>query len=180
MPPISWKRWVFVIGIVFVIIIVAKGSHHQSDNIDALAQSYLDTEHNLWLLVRSTNLYDNDNTLIHLYETHEDFLAKDFTETGMFDRLLREPRIQKLEENRLMERHTWHMVESITYINKTAANVQRHLNRRQYDEIPNIIKDEIFDIIPKTLGTLQQLVDKQFWSFVRFVSMRFDFTFAYF
>lgn len=159
---------------------MSKGSHHESDNIDTLAQAYLDTERNLWLLVRSTNLYDNDNTLIHLYETHEDFLAKHFAETGMFDRLLREPRIQMMEDNRTMERHIWHMVESITYINKTASKVQRHLNRRQYDDIPNIVKDEIFDIMPKTIATLRQFVNKSFWSFVRFVSMRFDFTFAYF
>lgn len=166
----SWTKCIFVIGTVFVNTIVANGPQYQSESIDTLAQKYLDVERDLWLLVRSTDLYDNDNTLIHLYETHEDFLGRYFSETGIFDRLLTEQRLQILEENRIMERHTWHMVDSIKYINVTALNTYRFLNHRQYDQMAHMT-EEICEIMPKMIGTLRRYVTKQFWSYVRFVSV---------
>lgn len=166
----SWEKCAFVIGMICVIGVVAGGSQHDTVNVDALAQTYLDAERNLWLLVRSTNVYDNDNALIHLYDTHEELLAKRFGETGIFDRLLTEQRFQYVEENRIMERRTWHMVESIKYINITAKSAQRLLIHRQYDRLPTEMAD-ILEIMPKMIGTLRQYVTKQFWSYVRFVSI---------
>lgn len=158
---------------VFVIATVTKGWQHETVNIDAMVQAYLDAERNLWLLVRSTNVYDNDNTLIHLYETHEELLGKRFGETGIFDRLLTEQRFQYVEENRVMERRTWHMVESIKYINITAMNAHRLLRHRQYDRMAPELAD-IIELMPKMIDTLRQYVTKQFWSYVRFVSINLD------
>lgn len=170
MLSISLKHF-FLIEIIFVLIILVKSSQYENQNIDTLAQKYLDAERNLWHLVRSTNLYDNDNTLIHIYETHEEFLGKYFSETGIFDRLLSEPRIQYLDENRLMERHAWKIVDSIKYINITALNCYRFLNHRQYDHLPNLLED-IFDGMPKMISTLRRHGNYDFWTFVKNVNQK--------
>ncbi|XP_031621011.1 uncharacterized protein LOC116339330 [Contarinia nasturtii] len=134
--------------------------------IDALVQDYLNAEKNLWHLVRSTtNLYKNDDTLAHIYETHEFFMAMNFNEIGRFDTLSKQER-NISHENRIMERHLWRIVDAVQHINITALNTQRILSHNQYEYLPNIMKD-IAQNMPKMLATLCKYTDTKFWLFIK-------------
>lgn len=160
---------------IFAIILLIYGkhsecSHHTIQTIDALAQNYLNAERNLWHLVHLTELNNNDDALLHIYETHEEFLDKHFGETGIFDSLgkqqQQQPRNEKYDDQRIMERHAGRMIDSIDYINITALNTYRFLNHRQFDQLPSLIED-ILENMPRTVSTLGRYADFNFWIFVR-------------
>lgn len=132
---------------------------------DILVQDYLNVEKNLWHLVRSTNVHSNDDSLLHIYEAHERFLGSNFGETGIFDALSKEERTIT-DENRIMERHIWRIVDSLQHINITALNTQRILSHNQYEYLPNMMKD-IAQNMPKMLETLCKYTDTDFWMFVK-------------
>lgn len=164
------KCGVYIFSVLFILFIDFCGCSQHIQTVDTLAQSYLNVERNLWHLVHSTDIQNNDNTLLHIYDAHDEFLGKHFGETGIFDNLAREqqqqPRHDKHDAQRIMERHTWRMIDSIQYINATALNTYRFLNHRQFEHLPSLVED-ILENMPKTVATLGRYADYNFWAFVK-------------
>lgn len=151
--------------------------------IDTLVHNYLKSEQHLWHLVHSTDIHNNDATLSHIYDTHGEYLSKHFGETGIFDGLVKQQQQQshheKYDEQRIMERHTQRIVDSIEYINITALNTYRFLNHQQFEQLPKLI-DDILENMPKSISTLGRNADFNFWTYVRNVNRSFFFFFKYF
>lgn len=152
-----------IVLIAFVEILLC--SQSVGNAIDGLVQDYLNAEENLWHLVRSTNVHNNDDALVFIYEAHERFLGNNFSEPGIFDALSKQERTIS-DENRIMERHIWRIVDSIQHINITVLNTQRILSHNQYEYLPNMMKD-IAQNMPKMIATLCKFTDTNFWMFVK-------------
>lgn len=158
----------------FVLIAFAKlltcSEHATPTSIDILTQNYLSSERNLWHLVYSTYSHDDDDTLLHVYDTHEEFLGKHFGEMGIFDKLLKQQQNQSIhdkdDEQRRMERHTVRMADNLRYINVTTSNAYQHLNHRQFEQL-SIIINEVLENMPKAIATLGKFADFNFWIYVR-------------
>lgn len=136
--------------------------------IDGLVQDYLNTEKNLWHLVRTTNVQNTDNSLLHIYEAHAGFLGNNFGEIGIIDAMSKQQR-NISDENRIMERHIWRIVDGIQHINITALNIQRILSHNQYEYLPNVMRD-IVQNMPNMIATLCKYIDSKFWTFVKNVN----------
>lgn len=149
----------------FVKILLCSQCVVVGSGIDGSVEDYLNVEKNLWHLVRSTNVHNNDDTLVHIYEAHEKFLNSNFFETGIMDALSKQERTIS-DENRIIERHIWRIVDSIQHINITALNTQRILSHNQYEYLPNMMKD-IAENMPKLIATLCKYTDTDFWMFVK-------------
>lgn len=134
--------------------------------IDSLVQDYLNAEKNLWHLVRSTNVNNNnDDTLLHIYVAHTAFFNSDFGEDGSFDALAKQERFIS-DENRKMERHVGRIIDTIQHINITVLNAQRLLNQNEYEYLPLVMKD-IAENIPKMIATLYEYIEPDFWNFIK-------------
>lgn len=160
-----------IVVIVFVNVVLVL--QPVASAIDVLVQDYLNAEKNLWHLVRSTNEHNNDDALAHIYETHEYFLAMNFNEIGQFDALSKQER-KISDENRIIERHLRRIVNGIQHINVTTLNTQRILSNKQYEYLPNMMKD-ITQNMPKMIGTLCKYTDTNFWLFVKNVKKKLQF-----
>lgn len=155
-----------IVVIAFVKILLC--SRPVASDIDGFIQDYLDVEKNLWHLVRTTNVQNNDNSLLHIYEEHAGFLGNNFGETGIIDALSKQQR-NITDENRMMERHIRHIIDGIQHINITALNTQRILNNNQYEYLPNVMRD-IEQNMPNMIATLCKYIDSKFWSFIKNVN----------
>lgn len=133
--------------------------------VDGLVQDYLNEEKNLWHLVRSTNVNSNDDSLLHIYETHRHILSMEFGETGAFDAFSKQDRTI-LAENRVMERHIMRVTDSMHHINITTLNTLRILDNSHYEEMPNLMKDVLRNM-PKLISTLNKYINSEFWIFLK-------------
>lgn len=177
------RVWIFA---TFLIALVkqSKCSTEQPSiqTIDTLVHNYLKSEQHLWHLVHSTDIHNNDATLSHIYNTHDEYLSKHFGETGIFNDLVKQQQQQshhqKYDEQRIMERNTQRIIDSIEYINITALNTYRFLNHQQFEQLPKLI-DDILENMPKSISALGRYADFSFWTYVKNVN-RFRFFFEYF
>lgn len=173
----------FIKKFVFIIVFAKQMSclhQNSSVHIDTLAQNYLMAERNLWHLVRSSDVYTSNMSLSHVYDTHEEYLGRHFGETGIFDKLSKQPSLeerqhqrrnqQKSDWQRKMERHVFRIIDSIQYINITALNTYRFLNHRQYDNLPHLI-DDILENVPNMVFTVRKYADFDFWAFIKNVNI---------
>lgn len=177
-----WSVWIVAIALI-ALVKQSKCSTQQPSiqTIDTLVQNYLKSEQHLWHLVHSTDIHNNDATFSHIYDTHEEYLSKHFGETGIFDGLVQQQHQQshheKYDEQRIMERHTQRIVDSIEYINITALNTFRFLNHQQFEQLPKLI-DDILENMPKSISAVGRYADFHFWTYVRNVN-RFCFYFCF-
>lgn len=141
----------------------------QMQNIDAITQAYLTAEKYLWQLIYSTDQYNRQDTFVYIYDTHEEYLGKNFGEKGRFERLgrLHPPRNGDYSESRSS---TWKVIDAIEEINATALNTYRILSHRTYDRLPALV-DDIGENIPREIASICKHIDAEFWVAAKNVSM---------
>lgn len=140
-------------------------------DIDSLRQDYLAAEENLWHLIRSTNDNNQFTTLGQIYDIHESYLAKRFSETGQFERFFNQLQINS-NDLPLYTRSYAEMINDIRHINFTTNNVYQLLYHNQNERLPRIVEDIKYQF-PDIMHKITKNVDENFWMFIKTVRFLF-------
>lgn len=115
--------------------------HPDEAHIDGLVQDYLNQETNLWHSVRTTNVNNTDNSVLHIYQMNEQFLGpiifvkRPFSIQCIVTKTTR----YGSNENRAMERFVLQIIDDIHHVKISAKNTRRILNQDLYEQLSNTL-----------------------------------------